>query len=138
MVCNLIWFLSFSILPRLGDRKHKTHWIKIILNNKSWEILYLYNYHGRSYIYIIIRFAWSLLICTNHKPRLHSEKYTRSKFTHIAKVNLHLLWLGANLHPVYNLHICIFTFAYICNCVHMVKFTPGCRFCIYADFAPHE
>jgi hypothetical protein len=27
--------------PRLGDRKHKTRWIKIISNHKPWEILYL-------------------------------------------------------------------------------------------------
>jgi hypothetical protein len=29
--------------PRLGDRKHTTRWIKIILHHKPWEILYLLN-----------------------------------------------------------------------------------------------
>ena len=34
--------------PRLGDRKHATHWIKIISNHKPWEILYLsrYSFYG--------------------------------------------------------------------------------------------
>jgi hypothetical protein len=27
--------------PRLGDRNHTTHWIKIISHHKKWEILYL-------------------------------------------------------------------------------------------------
>jgi hypothetical protein len=28
--------------PRLGDRKHTTHWIKIISHHKTQEILYMY------------------------------------------------------------------------------------------------
>jgi hypothetical protein len=49
---NLPWFViwydfyptrcMFSIpSPRLGDRKHKTRWLKIISNHKPWEILYI-------------------------------------------------------------------------------------------------
>ena len=30
-------------MPRLGDRKHKTCWIKIILHHKPREILSIYN-----------------------------------------------------------------------------------------------
>jgi hypothetical protein len=30
-------------LPRLGDRKHTTRWIKIISHQKPWEILYFSN-----------------------------------------------------------------------------------------------
>jgi hypothetical protein len=50
---NLPWFVIwydfyptlcvFSIpSPRLGDRKYKTRWIKVISNHKPWEILYLF------------------------------------------------------------------------------------------------
>jgi hypothetical protein len=51
-----------------------------------------------------------------------------------AKVNFHLLWLGANLHPVHNLHICIFTFTYMQLRSHgqiysRVQILHTCRFC---------
>jgi hypothetical protein len=32
--------------PRLGDRKHKTRWMKTI-SNKPWEIFYIYLLYGR-------------------------------------------------------------------------------------------
>jgi hypothetical protein len=36
----------FSIpLPRLGDKKHTSHWIKIISNYKPWCILCVYTTH---------------------------------------------------------------------------------------------
>jgi hypothetical protein len=31
-----------KVMPRLGDRKHKTHGMKIIPNNTPWEILYIH------------------------------------------------------------------------------------------------
>jgi hypothetical protein len=41
---NFIQLVVFSIpSPRLGDRKHKTRWIKIISNHKPWEILYIHH-----------------------------------------------------------------------------------------------
>jgi hypothetical protein len=43
----------FSIpSPRLGDRKHKTRWLKIISNHKPWEILYL-----------LLKIKWPVLLC---------------------------------------------------------------------------
>jgi hypothetical protein len=47
--CFVMWYdfyLTHSVFsissPRIGDRKHKTRWIKIISNHKPWEILYVH------------------------------------------------------------------------------------------------
>jgi hypothetical protein len=46
--------------PRLGDRKHKTCWIKIISNHKPWEIVYIWRLlWAINVIPLTVRKIWS-------------------------------------------------------------------------------
>jgi hypothetical protein len=78
--CDMIFLqLVFSIpSPRLGDRKHKTHWIKIISHHKPWEILYKLN--RLFHVYKIIKICPNLFWCLQMthflvKDRIVSQFY---------------------------------------------------------------